>query len=223
MAAKILAVVEKFFKTDPPDSINLGGGFFSNMPEALKCQFEVPIPSFEDYAAAIGPHFAARFCGRHQPQLILEPGLALVADCMRFAAKVVDIKTIRGRAIALLSGSVYNVIPTKSERKLPITVISSIDQGPRRVVDGPFDLVGYTCMEDDVLAEDHRGSLAVGDYVLFNNVGAYTLVLKPSFIAPCPPVLAVSSGSGRLTVVKRAEDFEDIFATHVFQDHAATL
>jgi diaminopimelate decarboxylase len=57
----------------------------------------------------------------------------------------------------------------------------------------------------------------VNDYIVFHNVGAYTIVLKPPFIAPAAPILAVSAaGKGKFEVVRRRETFDDVFATYAF-------
>ena len=55
------------------------------------------------------------------------------------------------------------------------------------------------------------------DYVVFENVGAYTLVLKPPFIRPCPAVLAWDPESKAFEVIKRQEELSDVFTTYVFQ------
>ena len=59
-----------------------------------------------------------------QPDLLIEPGSALVGDAMKFVAPVVSIKDIRGKAIATLLGSVYNINPTLNKKNPPITVYS---------------------------------------------------------------------------------------------------
>ena len=72
-------------------------------------------------------------------------------------------------------------------------------------------MVGYTCLEQDVLYRDFCGELSVGDYIEFGNVGGYSLVDKPPFIQPDCPMIAIKEGKQEL--IKRAETFEDIFKT----------
>jgi diaminopimelate decarboxylase len=67
-------------------------------------------------------------------------------------------------------------------------------------------------MGDDVLHRGYDGPLAPGDYLVFDNVGGYSLVLKPPFIFPAAPVLAWS-GEGEAEVLRRAERYEDVFGT----------
>ena len=215
ISLQMLSLAKKLFQSTAPEFINLGGGFFSNMGNILKNQFPYSIPTFEEYASAIAPHFARTFPGHGPPKLILEPGLALVADAMKFTAKVIDIKRVQKRWIALLSGSIYNIKPTKSNRMLPITILSDESHFSERVNE-KFDLVGYTCMEDDIMFSGYNGVLKVGDYVLFDNVGAYTIALKPPFILPCPSVLSYYSDNGLFEIAKRPETFADIFSTYIF-------
>ena len=49
-------------------------------------------------------------------------------------------------------------------------------------------------MEDDILDSDFDGSIAPNDAFVFGNVGAYTIVLQPSFIRLAPAVLALEDG-----------------------------
>jgi len=76
-------------------------------------------------------------------------------------------------------------------------------------------------MEDDCLYRNYSGPLAVNDYIVFHNVGAYTIVLKPPFIVPAPPILAESAAvPGKFETVRRQESFDDVFATYVFDPEA---
>ena len=216
MAKKMLDLSESFFADKPPEFIDLGGGFFSKMDPHLRQQFPFHVPSFTEYAKAIASQFANKFSNTSGPELILEPGIAITADVMQFVTKVIDIKQVRDRKYALVSGSVYNIKPTKSNRKLPIQIFSNkiIDGRPEKP-DSPVDIVGYTCMEDDCLYESYRGLLGVGDYIIFNNVGSYTLVLKPPFIQPCPAVLAYDSNTNKFRPIKRQEKLHDLISTYL--------
>jgi diaminopimelate decarboxylase len=55
----------------------------------------------------------------------------------------------------------------------------------------------------------YNGDLAIGDYVVFGNVGGYSNVSKPPFISPnC----AMISENGN--IIKDKEEFEDILRTY---------
>ena len=73
------------------------------------------------------------------------------------------------------------------------------------------DLVGFTCIEGDVLYKNYTGKLAVGDVIVISNCGSYSLVMKPPFILPNFTVLDICGDE--IEVIKRAETFDDIFHT----------
>lgn len=195
-----------------PDRIDLGGGLFGKMADSLKAQFDSDIPSYEEYALAVAPVFAEKFAKtKKKPTLLIEPGSALVGDCMKFVSKVINIKTIRGKAIATLLGSIYNINPTLNKKNPPIEVFAT---GKDRKKYQDLDFGGFTCIESDYLYRHFDGELGVGDFVMFGNVGSYSVVLKPPFILPNFPVLDIVSG--KTEVIKRAECFDDLFHTFSF-------
>ena len=211
-AEGICRIVDEDF-SEAPESIDLGGGLFGNMKDSLKAQFNTPIPTYEEYAkeasSFIANHFANTSC---PPKLFIEPGSALVGDAMQFVAPVVSIKDIRGKAIATLMGSLYNINPTLNRKNPPITVFS--DHQGERVNYQDLDFAGFTCIESDYLYKGYDGPLAVGDLVVFENVGSYSIVLKPPFILPNFPIIELCEGKAQ--IVKRKETFDDLFHTFEF-------
>ena len=196
-----------------PDHIDLGGGMYGKMKDSLKMQFNTRIPTYEEYAQKAAAFIADHFQNdTKRPTLFIEPGSALVGDVMRFAAPVVSIKDIRGKAIATLLGSVYNINPTLNRKNPPITVYS--DNPSAQTDYENLDFGGYTCIESDYLYKGYNGPLAVGDIVVFENVGSYSVVLKPPFILPNFPIIEWDNGN--TSVVKRKESFDDLFHTYKF-------
>jgi diaminopimelate decarboxylase len=214
-ARKMLNLTDFYFPDRPPKFINLGGGFFGKMDEELRQQFDCYIPNYREYAEAIAPEFARHFPPDTGPELIVEPGVALVADVMQFACQVVGTKTVRSRQIALVAGSIHNIKPTLTDKKLAMDVYrhESSDRGGK--LTGDIDLVGYTCMEHDCLNKIDRGEIGIGDYVVFNNIGAYTIVFKPPFISPNSPIISYDSTDNSYELSRRRETSEDVFATYV--------
>lgn len=195
-----------------PDHIDLGGGLFGKMADSLKVQFNAEIPTYEQYAQTVAPVFAEHFknCDK-KPMLLIEPGSALVGDCMRFAAKVVNIKEVRGKTIATLLGSIYNINPTLNKKNPPISIYS---MGGVQKEYKDLDFGGFTCIESDYLYRRFNGSLAVGDMVVFGNVGSYSVVLKPPFILPNFPIVEITDE--KTEIIKRGETFDDLFHTFSF-------
>ena len=212
---KILQLCAEHFHGTAPRFIDLGGGYFSKMSSALRRQFADPVPAYEDYARVVATQVAAMYPASAGPELIVEPGLALTADVMTFVARIMSVKEVRSRTVALASGSIHNIKPTLHGKTMPMTIVGPAEATARKNYTA-IDIVGYTCMEHDVLFEKYSGPVAAGDYALFTNVGAYTIVMKPPFIRPAPPVITYDRGSGQFEVLRRGEQLADIFATYTF-------
>lgn len=195
-----------------PEHIDLGGGLFGKMADSLKSQFDSYIPCYEDYAKAVATIFSEHFKGAEKkPMLLIEPGSALVGDCMKFASKVVNIKNVRGKDIATLLGSIYNINPTLNKKNPPIEIFN---MGETQKEYKDLDFGGFTCIESDYLYRHFDGKLALGDIVVFGNVGSYSVVLKPPFILPNFPIIDLSNNE--VEIIKRGERFDDLFNTFTF-------
>lgn len=192
-----------------PERIDIGGGLFGKMEDSLKAQFNAEIPDYKAYAQAAATQFADYFKDRdYKPELVIEPGSAVVGDCMKFVGTVKTIKNVRGKYITSVLGSQKNI--SMSGVNPPMKVIH-MSEG-RTYTD--MDLVGFTCIEGDVLYRNYTGELAVDDAVVISNCGSYSLVMKPPFILPNFPVLDICGEN--VEVIKRAETFDDIFHTFNF-------
>jgi diaminopimelate decarboxylase len=203
--AGILAVADRVF-TGPPDFINVGGGFFGHLPESLRRRYDRPVPSYADYGAAIGGAMAARYGpGLAGPVLFVEPGTALVADTFRFVTRVIDKKQIRSRKLAFVSGSIFNISPYARANSLPVTVFAREGAAASAEAGASCDVVGYTCIEGDVLTRGLPGRLEVDDFLVYENVGSYSIVMKPPFILPNVPILGLPDASGRAEILRQAE------------------
>lgn len=197
-----------------PEHIDLGGGMYGKMANSLKEQFNSYIPTYTEYAETVASLFANRYGDLpydKQPLLLVEPGSALVGDCMSFISKVVSVKSIRGKFIATLLGSIYNINPTLNTKNPPITVFN---MGNEKKEYSDLDFGGFTCIESDYLYRHYKGFIAQNDMVMFDNVGSYSVVLKPPFILPNFPVLDIEGDD--IEVIKKAENFDDLFHTYEF-------
>ncbi len=213
---KMLEVARKGYE-GVPEFISFGGGIFGKMEEMLKRQFNSYIPDFKEYAEVIAKRFSVEFqdCTDYQkPKLFIEPGSALVGDVMQFVSRIVSIKQVRGKSIATLLGSVYNINPTLNGKNPPIEIVNTSGLQQDEYVD--LDFGGYTCIESDYLYKDFHGNCSIGDHVVFGNVGSYSIVLKPPFILPNFPVLEIKGDGRELSLVKSEEVFEDLFRTYQF-------
>lgn len=204
-AKGMINVIDKFGIV--PERIDIGGGIFGKMEESLKRQFSTEIPQYKAYAEAAATVFWDYFKDKEvKPELLIEPGSAVVGDCMKFVGTVKTIKCVKKKYIASVLGSQKNISMTGVNP--PIEVIH---MGEETTNYDALDIVGFTCIEGDVLYKDYNGALAKGDAIVISNCGSYSLVMKPPFILPNFPVLDICDGE--VKVIKRGETFEDVFQT----------
>lgn len=193
-----------------PERIDIGGGLFGKMADSLKAQFKNDIPDYKAYAEAAGTIFAKYFRDKNvMPELLIEPGSAIVGDCMKFVGAIKTIKCVRGKWIATVLGSQKNI--SMSSVNPPIEIIA---MGKEQKVYENIDFVGFTCIEGDVLYTNYNGRLAHEDVIVISNCGSYSLVMKPPFILPNFPVLDICGE--KIEVIKRGEFFDDLFHTFNF-------
>ncbi len=202
---KMLAIADAFF-SEPPAYISLGSGMFGNMDPFLAHQFGETIPTYEEYADVVARPFATHYSGENQPILFTEPGTTLINSYVSFMAKVISIKHIKGKDFVFLDGSKHNLGEICEIKQLPIHIIKSSN---KREIVCEADLVGYTCLEHDVLYKSYTGEIAVGDIIIFDNVGGYSNVSKPPFIKPNCYMI---SSNGR--VIKKAETVKEVMSTY---------
>ena len=193
-----------------PERLDIGGGIYGKMPEGLRTQLGIGKISYDDYALKAATMFADHFKDNAaSPYLFIEPGSAVAGDCMRFVSRIETIKNVRGKTIATANGSQKNI--SMSGINPPMEIVAG---GRSQTVVENCDIVGFTCIEGDVLQKDYNGLLAVGDYVVIGNCGSYSLVMKPPFILPNVPVLDINKDN--VEVIKKAETFDDLFHTFSF-------
>lgn len=201
-------VVEKYGLK--PERLDIGGGIYGKMPDSLREQLKIHKITYDDYASRAAKLFAEHFEGDPDaPYLFIEPGSAVAGDCMRFVSRIETIKNVRGKTIATVIGSQKNI--SMSGINPPMELVAG---GNEQAEYTDLDIVGFTCIEGDVLQKNYNGKLAVGDYIVIGNCGSYSLVMKPPFILPNFAVLDINSE--KVEVIKRAETFDDLFHTFFF-------
>lgn len=197
-----------------PEYIDLGSGMFADMEPALKAQFKIKIPSYEEYAKVVAGKMAKHYCGlSKKPILFTEPGTTVVARYLALVTSVIGVKTIRNYRMAIVDSDYHQLGETGHMMKCPYSVFKS--RTPGETVTPPLNIVGFTCLEQDILYKDFKEALNVGDRIEFRNIGGYSIVYKPPFIQPQCPMYARLS-NGYLKEIKRAETINDIFQTFIF-------
>ncbi len=207
--ARELGEAAKIIGPDALDWIDVGGGLGFTPADLDGREY----PTFDAYAEGIRAALRNADARLTRCRLIVEPGMAMVNDVVRFVTRVETTKQNAGRRLAFLDASVHTVKPTRHGTNLPTRVFDS-NGTPKETDPVPWDLVGYTCMDDDFIAVDQSlPLLEPGDRLEIRHVGAYTYVFKPPFIRETPAVWAVEGDTLRLDV--RAQDVDDFRARFV--------
>lgn len=198
------------FPDKPPKLLNIGGGFFSDLPESLRRTTTAMPVTFAEYGSVIGQILSEAFPDPSvSPTLFLEPGTALVADAMKFYTQVVSTKTIRGRHFATVAGSIFDISPNAKTKSLPVTPILNpqLLREPARA----FAIAGFTCIEGDILTDSLTAPLKTGDVLAYGNVGSYSVVMRPPFILPSHPVLMARADGAGIDVIKARQTNAAVF------------
>ena len=155
--------------------VDIGGGFFGGLENK---------PSYYNYMKVISNELRKCFDSKYT-KLIVEPGAALIASPVSFMCEVVDVKDTYNNRIVTVNGSRNNIDPlmNKNNYFLEINYNSKKKKIKEQII------CGYTCMENDRLIKlNDKEELSIGDRVLFNKVGSYTMCLSPLFIEYFPMV-----------------------------------
>lgn len=155
--------------------VDVGGGFFGGLPTK---------PQFDEYMALMAGILRKRFSPR-ETALILEPGMAVIGAPVRYVTTVIDVKDTTFNRFVVTDGSRTSIDPLMTKSNYFRQYVRTGDRSvlPKQVVSG------YTCMEHDRLfvAKDEP-ELCVGDRIIYEKVGAYTMCLTPLFIKYFPDV-----------------------------------
>ncbi len=192
-----------------PKRIDLGGGMSGEMSSDFARQIRHENCGIDDYAKQSAFIAAEYFKDNDDaPELVIEPGTAIVADTMKLVCQVKNIRCIRGKWIATVSASQKNI--SMQGINPPLEIIH-INDGEKYE---DLDIAGFTCIESDYLYRGYDGELAAGDYVVFDYCGSYSLVYKPPFINPNIPVIGVGRDVRQAKLLKRRETIEDVLCTY---------
>lgn len=157
------------------DYVDVGGGFFGGLPTK---------PQFKEYMKLMSDILKEQF----QPEktkLIVEPGMALIGVAISYVTTVIDVKDTTYNRFVVTDGTRTSIDPlmTKSSYFYKVEKNKETDIVDKQIV------CGYTCMEHDHLfACLNQPELQVGDRVIYDKVGAYTMCLTPLFIRYFPGV-----------------------------------
>lgn len=201
--------------------ISLGGGMFSRMNDYLEEQLSFDIPSFDEYAQSSIKYLSdwiEKQVGSWsvRPEILIEPGTALASKALDFVAEVVSIKRIDDIFYVNTTGSKYNMNPSPNRINSPIKILNFDPMSSVGVKEAK--LCGYTCIETDLIHDNFNGNISKGDLVIFEEVGAYSVVMKPPFILPDVAIIQFNDETNSFSLVRERQSFGDIFDNFKYFD-----
>lgn len=158
------------------DYVDIGGGFFGGLNDK---------PQFVDYFKVVSQELRSVFDPKHTV-LIFEPGMSLIGSPIRYITSVIDVKDTTYGRFVVTDGSRTSIDPLM--RKSGYFRELKYLKEKKNIIPQQI-IVGYTCMEDDRLIEvKNERELSIGDQIIYDKVGAYTMCLTPLFIRYFPDV-----------------------------------
>ncbi len=174
LASQAVLLANQYDLIDEISFIDMGGGFFMG-------KADVPNkPTMSQYADTIASTLSKAF-DPQKVSLILEPGASLVATCVDYVTRVVDVKSVRDVLVATMDGSVMDINPFMAHREPPHQWKRK--QSPARTSIANQLVVGGTCMEKDrFFTSSYEEQLIPGDTLICECSGAYTMSFSNTFI-----------------------------------------
>lgn len=180
--------------------LDMGGGFFGGVPGK---------PTAEEYVGVIADELG-NVVNKEEVPLYIEPGSALIASPVSFVSSVIDAKEIHRGRIVTTDASRVMLDPLWRKKSYLYQTLANADMP---VYEGVQTICGYTCMEHDrIMHLKDKPLLQVGDKIIYQKVGGYTVTLGGPFIQYYPEVY-VKSGEG-YTLIRRRMDAEDYLRIH---------
>lgn len=175
-----------------PKYLDIGGGVGSIPPPEIASQLSYPIDHPKQLATTIGKYAKDKW-GTQGPRIIMEPGIAVLAESMNYLTRIVSVKNRGTGQIAVCDGSLFDVNPLRSTVH-PSCHLITTPTDPVAVSGEPTKLYGGTCMEIDQIGVLPTGQIPrVGDLIIVTNVGAYSSCLAPQFIIPPAPIYSLDA------------------------------
>lgn len=134
----------------------------------------------------------------------------LAANTVHLLASVRSVKLNQGHTYYTLDVSRTNIGGIKQSISFPHIVF---DREQLSTPNTNQSLVGFTCVEGDVLGNTHYKSLHRGDLILFSSIGSYSTVFKSPFINGDLPVYTWDGDELHLS--RRQQTVTDVLACDI--------
>lgn len=152
-------------------------------------------------------------CARYglgEPELLVEPGRLVAADCGWLVGTVHVIKRGRKTFVGIDAG--MNDLPRPSiyDAYHHITVLGKPSNGAGRKV----NIVGRLCENNDQFARDRAlPPIEVGDHIVIHNAGAHSYSMGHNYNNRTRSAEYLLTARGAIRKIRRAETRQDLFRT----------
>jgi diaminopimelate decarboxylase len=188
------------------EELDIGGGF------AVRYTLDQPVPDINTYAKSISERITTRCkeLGLEMPELILEPGRAIVGRAGVALYTIGMTKEIPPfkRYIFIDGGMGDNIRPALYSARYEAVVANKLqDKSTQKV-----SIAGRYCESGDILIDGVLlPPVNTDDVIAVPAAGAYCLPLSSNYNAvPRPAIVMVSNGKANL--IRRREIYEDLTA-----------
>jgi len=142
--------------------------------------------------------FIAEFRTKYDLDVYLEPGKAIVGGAGSLVTRVIDRFERDGKNILVLDSGVHHLPEVFEYQRAPSLLGHSKDGSI------PCVLVGSSCLAGDIFGEFlFNETPAIGDEMIFENVGAYSLVKASRFNGHDFPSVYQRNNEGHYGLIKR--------------------
>ena len=167
--------------------VNLGGGYLFNEASDQHAFYEV----------------VELLNSKYGLEIFIEPGASIIRSAGYLVSTVLDLFKSDGKKIVILDTSV-NHMPEVFEYQFEPDVIDHVEDGNYKYI-----LAGCSCLAGDIFGEyAFIQPLEIGSKIIFQNVGAYTLVKAHMFNGINLPSIYALTESGSL-ILKKEFTYQD--------------
>ncbi len=184
--------------------LNIGGGF------AIQYVLDSPSPPISFYAEAIASKIISK-CRELElalPQLIVEPGRAIVGQAGVALYRVGVVKDIPGVRcyVSVDGGMADNIRPALYGSKYEAVVANKISEKGA----GKVTIAGKFCESGDILIKDiNLPPVSAGDVIAIPDCGAYCLPMASNYNSSLKPAIVLVK-EGKAHLIRRRQTFDDL-------------
>ncbi len=151
-----------------------------------------------------------------KPLLIVESGRFLTAESGYLLSKIVNIKITNNIKTVILDSGYHNLLDSALMlQEYPISLLSQKDVMEKYEV----NLTGKLCDTNDVFhvpSNIKLPKLEIGDYIIFKNIGSYSIVFNMPFHCQTKPTIIMKKLNDDYIVIRNKENVEDLFKNETY-------